>query len=77
MRKLIVFVPFLLVACSYTPEELAKNRHEWEKEHQEDFRDKPLVCRDNVEYIYMPNAHGASATPHYKPDGTLFTCKEK
>jgi hypothetical protein len=37
---------------------------------------RQLVCIDGVEYIVLPIKDGWAIAPHYKPDGTLFTCSD-
>jgi len=43
--------------------------------------DRPyMICRDNVEYMVITGLSGGGASdvvPHFKPDGTLFTCVRK
>jgi hypothetical protein len=37
---------------------------------------RQLVCLDGVEYVALPIRDSWSVAPHYKPDGTLFTCSD-
>jgi hypothetical protein len=35
---------------------------------------RQIVCIDGVEYIAIPLKSSWAMAPHYKPDGTLYTC---
>ena len=35
---------------------------------------RQIVCIDSVEYIAIPVKDSWAMAPHYKPDGTLYTC---
>jgi hypothetical protein len=40
---------------------------------------REVVCIDNVEYLAIPvksNGDSWAITPHYRPDGTLYTCAD-
>jgi hypothetical protein len=37
---------------------------------------RQLVCIDGVEYVAIPIKDSWALAPHYKPDGTLFTCSD-
>jgi hypothetical protein len=37
---------------------------------------RQIVCIDGVEYIAVPVKDSWTMAPHYKPDGTLFTCTD-
>jgi hypothetical protein len=37
---------------------------------------RQLVCIDGVEYVAIPIKDSWAIAPHYKPDGTLFTCTD-
>ncbi|HEY1607268.1 MAG TPA: hypothetical protein VGF77_16895 [Allosphingosinicella sp.] len=37
---------------------------------------RQLVCIDGVEYVAIPIKDSWAFAPHYKPDGTLFTCSD-
>ncbi|HEX4739091.1 MAG TPA: hypothetical protein VH331_16180 [Allosphingosinicella sp.] len=39
-------------------------------------QDRQLVCIDGVEYVAIPIKDSWAIAPHYKPDGTLFTCSD-
>lgn len=44
--------------------------------------DTDLICRDRVEYMmfYKASSNGSvsvSVVPHFKPDGSLYTCADK
>lgn len=45
---------------------------------QEDVTNSDYVCKDGVEYFvyskYSGNGYSYSVVPHYKPDGSLYTC---
>jgi len=32
------------------------------------------VCVDGVEYLYKSMGHGKLFAPHFRPNGTLYTC---
>jgi hypothetical protein len=33
------------------------------------------ICRDNVEYlVYIDPGYIRTVVPHFKPDGSLYTC---
>ncbi|RZK44587.1 MAG: hypothetical protein EOO61_03270 [Hymenobacter sp.] len=43
--------------------------------------DADMICRDNVEYMVYSklSSNGSlsySVVPHFKPDGSLYTCKK-
>jgi hypothetical protein len=37
---------------------------------------RQIVCIDGVEYIAIPLKESWAMAPHYKPDGTLYTCTD-
>jgi hypothetical protein len=37
---------------------------------------RQIVCIDRVEYIAMEVSDRWTLAPHFKPDGTLFTCSD-
>jgi hypothetical protein len=37
---------------------------------------RQLVCIDGVEYVAIPIKDSWAIAPHYKPNGTLFTCTD-
>lgn len=47
---------------------------------QEDVNQSGYVCKSGVEYfVYEKYASGGvsySVVPHFKPDGSLYTCKQ-
>jgi hypothetical protein len=45
------------------------------KSPQKKIDDAEIVCRDNVEYLYIPvSGYATALTPHLKVDGTPYTC---
>lgn len=35
------------------------------------------ICIDGVEYIHVSGLYHGYLVPHFKPDGTLFTCQKQ
>ncbi len=44
------------------------------REYQRYFQAAPIVCRDGVQYIWLYNSHGSSATMRVHLDGTGYPC---
>ena len=49
---------------------------------QEALDDATMICKDNVEYMsfYKMSSNGSvslSIVPHFKSDGSLYTCKRE
>ena len=68
MRIVLVCVPaaaVLLGGC-VSPQ--------WRANYTASYRQ--IVCIDGVEYIAIPVKDSLAMAPHYKPDGTLYTCTE-
>lgn len=63
MKKLILAAMLGLAACGSV---------------QEDVENSGYVCKDNVEYFvyekYSGGNYSYSVVPHFKPDGSLYTC---
>lgn len=37
---------------------------------------RQMICIDGVEYIAIPVKDSWAMAPHYKPDGSLYTCTD-
>lgn len=35
---------------------------------------RQVICIDGVEYVALPVKDSWAIAPHYKPDGSLYTC---
>lgn len=45
------------------------------KDPQRKIDDAEIVCRDHVEYLYIPvSGYATAITPHLQVDGKPFTC---
>lgn len=70
MKKLACCGLLFLSACNYTK---AKDDYK-----QTLIDSAHIACRDNVEYLVFASSYGyITATPHLKPSGQPFTCKDK
>jgi len=37
---------------------------------------RQIICIDGVEYVALPVKDSWAIAPHYKPDGSLYTCSD-
>jgi len=64
--RLCVWVPAMLLAGCVPAQQFAINAAST----------REIVCIDNVEYIALPVKDSWAIAPHYKPDGSLYTCTD-
>lgn len=69
MKRLVllpfVMAPLLLAGCTSFHDQAVAS-----------LQLRQLVCIDGVEYVAIPIKDSWAIAPHYKPDGSLFTCTD-
>ena len=71
MKFYILFIIILiLVSCSNN----SNKQSEFDKSRN--FNKIDVICVDNVEYFYKKFYGYTYLSPHYKKDGTLYTCED-
>lgn len=69
MKRIVVLIVTALLLCScgeYTDNGTINGGG----------REFKKVCIDNVEYLMRSCGHRGYMSPHFHPDGTLYTCNQ-